>query len=159
MPEHALGLAFWILGTCVAAISGAVTAKAAAEFYGMLDRPRWAPPAWLFGPAWSVLYPLMAIAAWRVWREHGFGGANGALTLYFVQLAFNASWSWFFFVKRTGIGSTIIVGSMWATITATMLAFFPLDRAAGWMLLPYLAWVTFAAALTVSVWRRNPTLL
>ena len=159
MPEHALGLAVWILGTCVAAISGAVTAKAAAEFYGRLDRPRWSPPAWLFGPAWSILYPVMAIAAWRVWREHGFGGASLALTLYFVQLAFNASWSWFFFVKRTGAGSTIIVGALWVTIAATTLAFLPLDRTAGLMMLPYLAWVSFAAALTVSVWRRNPALL
>ncbi|MES2524716.1 MAG: TspO/MBR family protein [Gemmatimonadota bacterium] len=159
MRENLPGLLAWILGTCVAALSGAVTAKAAAEFYGMLDRPSWSPPAWLFGPAWTVLYPLMAVAAWRVWREHGFAGAKLALTFYFVQLVLNASWSWVFFVKRSGPGATAVVVGMWLAIAATIITFWPLDRTAALMLLPYLAWVSFATALTVSVWRRNPTLL
>lgn len=159
MRQNLPSLLAWILGTCIAAISGAVTAKTAAEFYGRLDQPSWAPPAWLFGPAWTVLYPLMAVAAWRVWREHGFAGAKVALALYFVQLAFNASWSWFFFVRQTGLGSTLVVSAMWITILLTALAFWELDRTASLMMLPYLAWVTFAMALTVSVWRRNPTLL
>jgi tryptophan-rich sensory protein len=159
MLQSLPSLLAWILGTCVAAVSGAVTARAAGEFYASLDRPRWAPPAWLFGPAWSVLYVTMGIAAWRVWHAHGFDGARTALLLYVVQLAFNASWSWFFFVKRTGIGATIDVLLLWSAIVATLVAFARLDTIAALLFVPYLIWVTFATALTISVWRRNPALL
>jgi len=97
MTNSMLSLGAWIGGTSLAAISGAVTAKSAQQFYGQLDKARWAPPAWLFGPAWSVLYVLMAVAAWRVWSRHGFDGARNEFILYAVQLAFNTAYSWFFF--------------------------------------------------------------
>jgi translocator protein len=159
MSSTVVSLAAWILGTCVAAISGAVTAKAAQTFYAQLQKPRWAPPAWLFGPAWSVLYVLMAVAAWRVWRAYGFDGARTELTLYFVQLAFNAAWSWFFFVKRSGKLATLEVSGLWTAVVATMIAFALRDTVAGLLFVPYALWVSFASALTVSVWKRNPTLL
>lgn len=159
MLQSLPSLLAWIIGTSLAAISGAVTARAASTFYAQLDRPSWAPPAWAFGPAWTVLYICMAVAAWRIWRIDGFSGARGELTLYAVQLAFNACWSWFFFVRRTGLGATIDVACMWITIVATMIAFWRRDPIAGALFVPYLMWVTFASALTVSVWRRNPTLL
>jgi benzodiazapine receptor len=159
MSSTTLSLAAWILGTCVAAISGAVTAKAARDFYGQLQKPRWAPPAWLFGPAWSVLYVLMAVAAWRVWRAYGFDGARAELTLYFVQLALNAAWSWFFFVKRSGLQATIEVSALLTAVISTMVAFALRETVAGLLFVPYALWVSFASALTVSVWRRNPTLL
>jgi translocator protein len=152
-------LALWILGTSVAAVSGAVTAQAAAAFYAELDKPRWAPPDWLFGPAWTVLYIVMAVAAWRVWRQFGFDGAPGELALYFAQLAFNAGWSWIFFVKRNGLWSTIEVYCLLALVIVTAAAFGQRDPIAGWLFVPYVAWVTFASSLTVSVWRRNPHLL
>ena len=125
----------------------------------MLDRPPWAPPAWLFGPVWSVLYLLMAVAAWRVWRASGFTAARGALGLYVLQLAFNALWTWLFFVWRDGPWATAEVLVLWASIAATIMLFRKYDRVAGGLLLPYLAWVSFASALTISVWQRNPTLL
>lgn len=152
-------LAAWIVGTSLAAVSGAVTARTAGAFYATLDKPRWAPPAWLFGPAWSVLYVMMAVAAWRVWRAHGFEGARSELALYAVQLALNAAWSWFFFVRNDGRGATIDVVALWISIVATMIAFWRRDTAAGVLFVPYLLWVSFATALTISVWRRNPTLL
>lgn len=157
--SNVVTLAAWILGTSVAAISGAVTAQAAQQFYGQLSKPKWAPPPWLFGPAWSVLYVTMAIAAWRVWHAYGFSGAQKELTLYFVQLAFNAAWSWFFFVRRSGALATLEVAGLWTAVVATTVAFGLRDPIAGALFVPYALWVSFASALTVSVWRRNPTLL
>lgn len=159
MQSTVVSLAAWILGTCVAAISGAVTAKTAQSFYGSLRKPSWAPPPWLFGPAWSVLYVLMAVAAWRVWRAYGFDGARTELTLYGVQLALNAAWSWFFFVKRSGFLATLEVSALLTAVIATAIAFALRDPIAGALFVPYVLWVSFASALTVSVWRRNPTLL
>ncbi len=159
MSRSLLGLIGWIVFTCLAAISGAVTAQTAAVFYGSLNKARWAPPAWLFGPAWTVLYLTMAVAAWRIWRDHGFSRARVALVLYVVQLVFNASWSWFFFAKHSGWMSTVDAVLLWLSVGATMLAFWPLDHVSGLLFVPYFAWVSFATALTISVWRRNPTLL
>jgi tryptophan-rich sensory protein len=159
MITRLLPLLAWIFGTFLASLGAVVTADAAARFYLQLDRPRWAPPAWLFGPAWSLLYVLMAVAAYRVWRLEGWAGAQVELGLYVVQLVLNAGWSWFFFVRRTGLGSTIEAAMLWAAVVATMVAFWGRDTLAGVLFVPYVAWVTFATALTVSVWRRNPTLL
>jgi tryptophan-rich sensory protein len=153
------GLVGWLLFTFLAAISGAVTAQAAMTFYSALDKPAWAPPGWLFGPAWSVLYPMMGVAAWTIWRDFGFRGARGALVLYVIQLVLNAAWSWFFFVRRNGAQAFIEVVLMWIAIAATLVAFWRLHTSAGILFVPYLLWVTFAAALTWSVWRRNPTML
>ena len=149
----------WILGTSVAAVGGAVTAKAANEFYGVLNKPAWAPPGWLFGPAWTLLYILMGTAAWRVWRDAGFEGARVELAFYAVQLVLNAAWSYFFFVRRSGLGATIEVVSLWLSIAVTLVLFWRRDTLAGVLFVPYLTWVTFATALTIVVWRRNPTLL
>jgi benzodiazapine receptor len=159
MLQSLPSLLAWIFGTSLAAVGGAVTARAAGEFYGMLDKPSWAPPGWLFGPAWTLLYVIMGIAAWRVWRDAGFSGARVELSLYAVQLVLNAAWSWFFFVRRTGAGATIEVVCLWLSILLTLIAFWRRDTVAGVLFIPYLTWVTFATALTVSVWRRNPTLL
>ena len=153
------GLAGWILVTALAAVSGSVTAKTAAGFYKQLDKPSWAPPPWLFGPAWLVLYVCMGTAAWRIWRPAGFAGAAGPLALYGVQLLLNAAWTWFFFVRRTGRGATVEVLLLWLAIAVTLVVFWQRDLVAGLLFVPYLAWVTFAAALTISCWRRNPTLL
>ncbi len=159
MFANLLPLLGWIFGTFLASLGAVVTADAAARFYLQLDRPRWAPPAWLFGPMWSLLYVLMAVAAYRVWRIDGFAGARFELGLYVVQLVLNAAWSWFFFVRRTGLGSTIEAAMLWVGVAATMVVFWQRDSLAGWLFVPYLAWVTVATALTISVWRRNPELL
>ena len=101
----------------------------------------------------------MGIAAWLVWREHGFRKASTALSLFLIQLAANALWTWLFFVWHLGALAFGEILILWALILSTVVAFWRLRPIAGALLLPYLAWVTFACALTYAVWRRNPQLL
>jgi tryptophan-rich sensory protein len=157
--RDALGLVGWLAATFATGGIGAFASAGAASFYGQLSQPSWAPPAWLFGPVWTVLYALMGVAAWLVWREHGFAGASTALKLFIVQLFANALWTWLFFVWHLGALSTVEIVVLWLLIAATLSAFWRLNRLAAILLLPYLAWVSFAAALTLSLWRRNPALL
>jgi len=151
-----LGFGGWLLLTFACAALGAMASVQAAEFYAQLNQPRWAPPAWLFGPAWTTLYLLMAIAAWLVWREHGWRRARVALTLFVVQLAANAIWSWLFFVWHRGALAFFDIVLLWSLIVATIFAFSRLQPLAAKLLLPYLAWVSFAGALNFAVWRLNP---
>jgi tryptophan-rich sensory protein len=154
-----VGLVGWLVLTFAAAGIGALASVQARSFYEALDRPSWAPPGWLFGPVWTVLYALMAVAAWWVWRANGFAGARPALVLYIVQLVANAIWSWLFFVFRQGGLAFAEVLLLWCLIVATAIAFWSVRKLAAVLLAPYLAWVTFACALTYSVWQRNPELL
>ncbi|HKI02070.1 MAG TPA: TspO/MBR family protein [Thermoanaerobaculia bacterium] len=159
LPKQILGLLGWLAVSFSAAAIGGLASANAGDFYRELIRPEWAPPAWLFAPAWTVLYLLMGIAAWLVWREDGFREASTALTLFLIQLAANALWSWLFFVWHLGgfaFGEVLI---LWLLILCTMIAFWRVRPLAGALLLPYLGWVTFASALTFSVWQRNPGLL
>lgn len=149
----------WLAVTGVAAVIGAIASINAEGFYAQLVRPAWAPPAWLFGPVWSTLYTLMGIAAWRVWRKVGFETGGMALGLYLVQLAANALWSWLFFAWHLGSLAFSEVLILWALIVATLWSFWRHDRVAAVLLVPYLLWVSFAAALTYAVWQRNPALL
>jgi tryptophan-rich sensory protein len=153
------GLAGWIGLTAVAGATGAFASRNAAAFYGALDKASWAPPAWLFGPVWSVLYLMMAVAAWLVWRERGWSGARVALGLFVTQLLFNGLWTWCFFVWHDGGLAFAEIIVLVVLIVATILTFARVSRLAAMLLVPYLAWVLFATALTISVWLRNPTLL
>ncbi|HEU4590920.1 MAG TPA: TspO/MBR family protein [Steroidobacteraceae bacterium] len=153
------GLFGWLLLSFAAAAVGAVGSADAGAFYGHLVRPVWAPPSWLFAPVWTVLYLLMGVSAWLVWRARGFKEARIALVLFVVQLAFNAFWSWVFFVWRQGAFAFAEVIVLWGLIVATLIAFWRLNAVAAGLLLPYLVWVTFASALTFSTWRLNPGLL
>jgi len=156
---QALGLAGWLGASFTAGAVGAIASANAAGFYGQLAQPSWAPPAWLFGPVWSVLFVLMGISAWLVWRKQGFGGAATALTLFAAQLLANALWTWLFFTWRQGAAALAEIGVLWLLIAGTIAAFWRLQRVAAALLVPYLAWVSFAAALNFSLWQRNPTLL
>jgi tryptophan-rich sensory protein len=153
------GLAGWLIATFAAGSVGAIASARSAAFYGQLVQPDWAPPAWLFGPVWSVLYVMMAIAAWLVWRERGFRGAQTALSLFLIQLLANALWTWLFFVLHLGAVSTAEIVVLWLLIAATIVNFWPVRRLAAFLLVPYLVWVSFATALTVSLWRLNPSVL
>jgi tryptophan-rich sensory protein len=148
----------WALLTAVAAAVGGVASRSAAGFYATLDRPTWAPPGWVFGPTWTVLYLLMATAAWLVARTGG-PGSGAALTLYVAQLVANAAWTWLFFALRRGAWAFGEVLLLLALVALTLVAFWRVRPVAGVLLLPYLTWVSFATALTWSVWRRNPNLL
>ncbi len=136
---------------------GAVASIDASEFYAQLSKPSWAPPAWLFGPVWSVLYALMGISAWFAWRSPG--PRRVALGLFAAQLVANALWSWLFFAWHYGALATVEVLLLLALIVATVVAFWRTSRTAALLLLPYLLWVGFASLLTWVVWRSNPGLL
>jgi len=155
----ALGLLGWLAVTFGAAALGAIASSNAGAFYGELSRPAWAPPGSVFAPVWTTLYALMALAAWLVWRQRGWRGARAALTLYLVQLAANALWTWLFFVAREGALAFVEALLLAALVAATTATFWRVRPLAGVLLLPYLGWVTFASALTYSVWQRNPALL
>ncbi len=164
--EHTLTPAKQILGllACLAltyatAGIGGMASVQAQGFYAQLTRPAWAPPGCLFGPVWTLLYTMMGISAWIIWRERGIRRAGPALGLFVVQLAFNAAWSWLFFVWRLGMWSFVEILLLWVLIGCTIIAFWRIRPLAGILLLPYLAWVTFASALTLAVWRLNPHLL
>ena len=102
---------------------------------------------------------MMAIAAWLVWRERGFRGAQTALSLFLIQLLANALWTWLFFVLHLGAVSTAEIVVLWLLIAATIVNFWPVRQLAAFLLVPYLVWVSFATALTVSLWRLNPSVL
>ncbi len=151
--KQILGLIGWLGLAYIAAAIGAVASINAADFYASLEQPSWAPPAWLFGPMWTTLYGLMGIAAWLAWRERG---ARPALTVFVGQLALNALWSWLFFVWNLGAISFIGTVALWVLILVTLVMFWRLKALAGVLLVPYLAWVSLACALTWSVWQLNP---
>ncbi len=157
--QQFLALLGWLALCFAAAAIGGLASASAGDFYQELVRPSWAPPAWLFGPAWAVLYLLMGVAAWLVWRERDFGRVRGALMLFIVQLAVNALWTWLFFVWHLGAIAFFEVLLLWLLILSTALAFWRVRPLAGALLLPYLAWVSFAAALNFAVWKANPALL
>jgi benzodiazapine receptor len=148
------GLVFWVALCLAAAWFGSRFEPGA--WYTGLARPAYTPPAWVFAPVWTLLYMLMALAAWLVWREHGFAGAPIALSLFMVQLALNAAWSWIFFgLHRPGLALAEIQILWWA-IMVTLIAFWRRRRLAGRLLLPYLLWVTFATVLNFGFWQLNP---
>lgn len=156
---QALGLFGWLVLAFVAAALGGLAAADAPAFYSQLVLPSWAPPAGAFGPVWTVLYTLMGVAAWLVWRERKSRSVATALALFAAQLTVNAVWSWFFFAWKSGAGAFVAIVLLLGLIVATLVAFCKVRRAAGLLLVPYLAWVCLATALSWTVWRSNPTLL
>jgi len=150
------GLVQWLaLVLVIAILGGLATRSSVMDWYPQLVQPGFAPPNAVFGPVWSVLYVLIAYAAWRIWRVHGFAGAPWALGLFLVQLGLNLLWSVLFFgLQQIGLAFFEIV-VLWFAILATAILFWRLDRIAGALLLPYLAWVGFAAFLNHAFWVLN----
>lgn len=163
MTEHArrpwLGLAGWAAVTFAAAAVGSIANMRSESFYGTLSLPDWAPPPSVFGPVWTLLYVMMAVAAWLVWRRAGWQGARGALVLYLVQLVLNALWTWLFFAWTQGGLAFAEIVVMWLAIVATVVMFWRVRPLAGALMLPYLGWVSFAAFLNHAAWQMNPQLL
>lgn len=154
MESHELwALGGFALANFVVATSGAIFSPG--DWYKSLAKPSWTPPDWLFGPAWTVLYITIAVAGWLVWRETGLTGAPVAFAIYGVQLVLNSLWSAVFFGMKRPDLAMIEVSFLWLSILATILAFWPLHAGAALLLLPYLAWVSFAAALNFALWRMN----
>ena len=153
ITKSILGLLGWLGVTFAAAWAGSRFMPGA--WYAALSKPAWNPPNAIFAPVWSVLYGLMAVAAWLVWRRAGFSGAGAALGLFAVQLILNALWSYLFFGRhQPGLAFGDIV-VLWVAILSVVLLFWRVDRVAGALLLPYLAWVGFAAYLNFTLWRLN----
>ena len=151
-----LGLLLCI-GLClgVAALGGAVTATSVGSWYQSLQKPSFNPPDWLFAPVWTTLYLLMAVAAWRVWRRAGFTMGRNALLLFVAQLGLNLAWSYLFFgLRRIDLALLEIIILLMA-IALNAALFWRIDRWAGALFLPYIAWVAFAAVLNGALWRLN----
>jgi tryptophan-rich sensory protein len=138
------------------AVGSLATVRAIPTWYKGLAKPSFNPPEWLFGPAWTLLYLLMAVAAFLVWRR-GFGapGVKLALAVFLVQLVLNALWSVFFFGLRSPLAGLVDIIGLWLSIVATIILFFRVSVPAGVMLLPYIAWVSFAALLNAAILRLN----
>jgi tryptophan-rich sensory protein len=147
------GLAGWILACFAAGLFGSQFRPG--PWYADLVKPNWTPPNWIFGPVWSLLYLMMGIAAWRVWRQGGFAGQRAPLLLFLAQLVLNAAWSWIFFGLRRPDLALVEILVLWSTILATLMVFYRIRCWAALLLVPYLGWVTFAAALNHAVWRLN----
>ena len=126
-------------------------------WYAALAKPEWNPPNWLFGPVWTVLYVMIAVAGWLAWRQGGgWRGALLPLTLWLVQLVLNAAWSWLFFGQRRMDLAFAEIVVLWLLILACVVLFWRIKPLAGAVMLPYLAWVGFAAFLNYTIWRLNP---
>jgi tryptophan-rich sensory protein len=139
------------VGICfVVSLSGAVFKPG--DWYARLRKPRWRPPNWLFGPAWAVLYIMIATAGFYVWQAEGGGGAR---VVYAVQLLCNAAWSGLFFgLRRPDIGFYGLV-ALWMSILGCIIVFAPVSATAMWLMVPYLAWVSFAGVLNWTLWQMN----
>jgi translocator protein len=151
-----LGAVVWLAVTFAAAAIGARFLPDA--WYQRLNKPTWNPPNWIFAPVWTVLYLLMAAAAWLVWRRYGLAGAVLPLSLFVLQLALNSAWTWLFFGLHRPQEALLDIGLLWAVVLATVITFWGLEPLAGALLVPYLLWVSFAGALNWAIWRRNPHL-
>lgn len=146
-----------LLGVCLAAggLGAVATTPEIDGWYQTLSKPAWNPPAAVFGPVWTTLYVLMAVAAWLVWKPNGLRAAAAPLSLFALQLLLNVAWSWIFFALHQpgwAFGELLL---LWLAIAATTEAFLRRSRIAGWLMTPYLAWVSFAGALNFAIWRLN----
>jgi len=149
--EISIGLAL-----TVAAIGGLATSSSVGSWYATLNKPSFNPPSAVFGPVWTTLCILMALAAWRVWRGPAADDKRRrALMLYGVQLALNLAWSLIFFGLRRPDLAMIEIAVLLAAIVATTAAFARVDRPAAWLMAPYIAWVSFASVLNFAIWRLN----
>lgn len=157
MPALVAGLIFWV-GICYAtAWLGAQVSPgiAPAEWYETINKPDWNPPGWVFGPVWSMLYTLMGIAAWLVWKKHGLTKAAPALAAFMVQLLLNGLWSQIFFGMQEIGWAFFEIILLLAAILSTTVLFFRKSKWAGWLMLPYLLWVCFATVLNGTIWFMN----
>lgn len=150
------GLLVAILATQLAGIIPAIlTAAEVSTWYPTLESPPLTPPSWVFGPVWTVLFAAIGVAAYLVYRRRDHADRRVALGLFGVQLALNMSWSLVFFGLQWPAGALVVITALLIAIVATIRTFLPIDRRAALLLVPYLAWVTFATYLNVGFWALN----
>ncbi len=146
---------FLVLCLAVSGLGGLATSSSVGTWYQGLEKPPFNPPDWIFAPVWTTLYVLMAIAGWRVWRLPGSSDRKHALVAFGIQLVLNLLWSFLFFgLRNIGLGLVEIAILLCAIIVTTIL-FWRLDRPAGVLFLPYVAWVAFASYLNAALWLIN----
>ena len=145
------------VGVCflTVAIPTFFTDTSPGQWYASLHKPSWNPPNWVFSPVWTVLYLMMGIALWLVWRERGLSGAPLAYAVFALQLALNSAWSWLFFTLHSPAAALADIALLWAAIVGTLVLFWPVSATAGVLLVPYLTWVSFASGLNYALWRMN----
>jgi translocator protein len=133
-------------------VASFATMQSVVEWYPTLNKPSWTPPNWLFAPVWTVLYIMMAVAAWLVWRA---GNSKTALFLFFGQLLLNVAWSFLFFGAQSPLLGLINIVLMWLAIAVTIFAFAMRSRLAAFLMVPYICWVSLATALNASIYMLN----
>lgn len=148
-----LAFAGWLALTFAAATLGALFLPGG--WYTALKKPSWNPPNWIFGPVWTALYTVMAVAAWLVWKRGGFSAQRNALLLFLLQLLLNVAWSPLFFGMKQPAVAFVDIVLLWLALLATVVAFWKARPFSGVLLVPYLAWVTFASALNFTLWQLN----
>ena len=151
-----IGLVVWI-GVCLGAggLGAIATTTEIDGWYRTIAKPAWNPPDFVFGPVWTTLYVMMGVAAWVVWKPAGVRAAVLPLTLFVVQLGLNVAWSWIFFAMHQPGWACVEIVILWLAIVATTVAFFGCSEIAGWLMVPYLAWVSFASVLNFTIWQLN----
>jgi tryptophan-rich sensory protein len=146
-----LALAGFIAITFCAPLAGMISPPG--DWYASLAKPSWNPPSWIFGPVWTALYLMMAAAAWLVWKRDGW---RRPMWLYLMQLLLNAAWTPVFFGMHEIGWALVEILVLWLAIVITLLDFLRVNKPAACLLVPYLAWVSFAAFLNFTLWRMNP---
>ena len=159
MPKKIYIISGAIVSVLIAQIAGVIgsffTAANIQTWYVFLEKPAFAPPNWLFAPAWITLYTLMGIAAFLIWQKRETAGAKPALYFYCSQLVLNALWSVAFFGLQNPFLGFLVIIVLWLLILLTLLKFWKIERTAGLLFIPYILWVSFAAILNLTVWQLN----
>lgn len=150
-------IAFIVVCLGCGGLGAIVTTPEIDGWYQSLAKPMWNPPNWLFGPVWTTLFILMAISGWLVWRQCGSKANRLPLSLFGLQLLLNVGWSWIFFGLHRPGWAALEITALWLVIASVIVVFFRYSKTAGWLMSPYLAWVTFAAILNFAIWQLNAT--
>ncbi len=151
-------IAFMVLCVIISTASAAVTSTSVTDWYPTLEKPFFTPPNWLFGPAWSLIYALIAISGWRVWSKTGLlahTGGRKIFIIYGVQLTLNLFWSFLFFGAESPLAGLIDIVPLFAMIIVNIVVFARVDRIASWMMVPYAVWVGYATLLNAAIWWLN----
>ncbi len=155
-PRQWLVLGGYVVASFSAAAVGAIVNDRAIEgWYRTLEKPSWTPPDEVFAPVWTLLYAAMAISAWLVWKSKQQAPVGGALTLWWLGLVLNVGWNIAFFALESPGAGVAVIALLWVTLVATTVRFFQVRRLPGWLMVPYLGWVSFASALNLAIWRLN----
>ena len=146
---------FFALCFAIAGLGGWATSLSVDTWYPGLDKPSFNPPNWVFGPVWTALYAMMAVAGWLIWRKAGWRALFLKPGYYGIQLVLNFGWSATFFGAQAIGAAVLIINLLLVMIALTTYQFLEIDKRAGYLFMPYLAWVTFATILNVQIWKLN----